>query len=72
MCVIVCVCAACVCTCTCMRAYVILFVQFQWLKFLTAFFQPVNITVTGDTQVGLFAEDYLNSMMDLYDRTDKR
>ena len=42
------------------------------MKYLTAYFQPANITVAKDTAMVVLAVDYLNSMMDHYQKTDKR
>ncbi|KAK7093870.1 endothelin-converting enzyme 1-like [Littorina saxatilis] len=46
--------------------------KFNWTKFLKDFFEPVNITLSDDDEVVLFAEKYLNDMLDLYKKTDQR
>ncbi|XP_070185061.1 neprilysin-1-like [Littorina saxatilis] len=42
--------------------------KFNWLKFLSGYSAQVNITIERDTEVVLFAEDYLNSLFAMYEK----
>jgi hypothetical protein len=46
--------------------------QMQWLKYINAYLRPANITFTSDSVVALSAKDYLNNVLDLYERSDKK
>ena len=52
--------------------YLIIYFQFNWIRYLSEVFQQVNLTFNASEEIVVYAPEYLSNMVDLITNTSNR